>query len=446
MDKARVVVRKVAGRVYLDSISGHKQIASYSEGDEIITSLFDHYDNDVLINCRVEYDEFKILRVRHVISVEEFRTEIYLIVLHDHLGNDKIESIKRFRRHFPLQLKQAKDLVEKAISDRKNIVIDTVEQNEISDLDLALRSDSMVTSLQTARPIGAIWFSDFLALSENTEESETEPSEHIPLPENSRWREGYYYSDDLLTFYQWSKMREGKKTNALLIGDAGNGKTDFAKRFAGLLGYEFERINAAQKTYPESIFGKTVIEENSTKFVKNSATLAMERGRAVILIDEINRLHDPMIQNVFFSLLEERYTEIDAETIYVGSDVIFLLTANIGDEFTSTIEMDKGLYNRFHAVIKCDILPSDQEYKLIRSMLDQEKTEQLSFFLSAIREIEDFTFSTRQVLHMCDMLSDGIAWEIAIKWRILNSLTEDDLVLKKTIIDIFNAQGLGWIE
>jgi len=55
------------------------------------------------------------------------------------------------------------------------------------------------------------------------------------------------------------------------------------------------------------------------------------------------------------------------DTIKVAEGVTFIATANIGNEYTSTREMDKALLNRFTRV-EMDLLTEEEEHGLLTYM------------------------------------------------------------------------------
>ncbi|KKK43037.1 hypothetical protein LCGC14_3169070, partial [marine sediment metagenome] len=78
---------------------------------------------------------------------------------------------------------------------------------------------------------------------------------------------------------------------------------------------------------------------------------AIQTPGAIILLDELSRAHDDA-SNILMTVLDEnqRYLRIDempeTPTIAVAEGVVFLATANVGNEYTGTRVMDRALLDR----------------------------------------------------------------------------------------------------
>ena len=118
----------------------------------------------------------------------------------------------------------------------------------------------------------------------------------------------------------------------------------------------------------------------------------------------------------------QRYLRLDEAdgqaTVNVADGVTFIATANIGNEYTATRQLDKALLDRF-TVIEMDLLNEDEELGLLKYMFPTvEETE-----LSNVAKISYLTrteataenprissgISTRTSVEIAGLLFDGFS-------------------------------------
>jgi len=113
-------------------------------------------------------------------------------------------------------------------------------------------------------------------------------------------------------------------------------------------------------------------KEKGTFFSESLFVKAIQTPNSVILLDELTRAH-PDAWNILMTVLDsgQRYLRLDekdgSDTIKVADGVCFIATANIGNEYTSTRQLDKALMDRF-TVIEMDLLNEEEEFGLLRYM------------------------------------------------------------------------------
>ena len=87
----------------------------------------------------------------------------------------------------------------------------------------------------------------------------------------------------------------------------------------------------------------------------------------------------------------QRYLRLDEQdgqaTINVAEGVCFVSTANIGNEYTATRQLDKALLDRF-VIIEMDTLSDEQEHGLLSYMFPSVNTEEL-------KKVSSISFLTR---------------------------------------------------
>jgi MoxR-like ATPase len=143
--------------------------------------------------------------------------------------------------------------------------------------------------------------------------------------------------------------------NLLVVGPSGCGKTLLANSLKKGLGREdrFFYINLGSTQDPRStLIGNTHYDpEQGTYVALSYFARAIQTPNALILLDEASRAH-PEAHNILMTVLDysQRYLRIDekndSETVKVAEGVTFILTANVGSEYTATRTMDRALLDR----------------------------------------------------------------------------------------------------
>jgi MoxR-like ATPase len=99
---------------------------------------------------------------------------------------------------------------------------------------------------------------------------------------------------------------------------------------------------------------------------------AIQTPNTVIVLDEISRAH-PEAHNILMTVLDsgQRYLRLDeasdSPVVKVAEGVSFIASANIGNEYTSTRQLDRAIIDRF-TIIEMDTLTSDEETDLLQMM------------------------------------------------------------------------------
>ena len=143
--------------------------------------------------------------------------------------------------------------------------------------------------------------------------------------------------------------------NIMMVGPSGCGKTEAAFAVHETFpNREFFNFNLGASQDPRGmLIGNTHYDnENGTFFGEALFVKAIQTPGAVILLDELSREHDDA-SNILMTVLDDnqRYLRIDempeTPTIAVAEGVVFLATANVGNEYTGTRVMDRALLDRF---------------------------------------------------------------------------------------------------
>ena len=211
----------------------------------------------------------------------------------------------------------------------------------------------------------------------------------------------------------------------MMTGQAGCGKTLAAKSLVNALDRPDFYFNLGATQDPRStLIGNVHFDKKKGTFFSESLFVkAIQTENAVILLDELTRAH-PDAWNILMPVLDygQRYLRLDEAdgqtTIRVADGVTFIATANIGNEYTATRQLDKALLDRF-TVIEMDLLTQEEEYGLLKYMFPtvEEKTLENVSNITSLTRAEAMTenprissgVSTRTSVEIAGLLFDGFS-------------------------------------
>ena len=181
------------------------------------------------------------------------------------------------------------------------------------------------------------------------------------------------FMNELKWKYLIRNILRGK--NIMMTGPAGCGKTMAAKAAANSIeGYSMEIFNLGSTQDPRAtLIGNTQFDtKKGTVFSPSPFVKAIQTPNTVIVLDEITRAH-PEAHNILMSVLDagQRYLRLDEASdspiVKVAEGVSFIASANIGNEYTSTRQLDRAIVDRF-TIIEMDTLTSEEETSLLMMM------------------------------------------------------------------------------
>ena len=215
--------------------------------------------------------------------------------------------------------------------------------------------------------------------------------------------------------------------NIMMTGQAGCGKTLAAKSLINALDRPEFYFNLGATQDPRStLIGNVHFDKKKGTFFSESLFVkAIQTENAVILLDELTRAH-PDAWNILMTVLDygQRYLRLDEQdgqsTIKVAEGVCFVATANIGNEYTATRQLDKALMDRF-TVIEMDTLTDEEEAGLLTYLFPTVDTDTLSnvakiAFMTRQESLTDNPrissgVSTRTSVEIAGLLFDGFSLE-----------------------------------
>jgi len=215
--------------------------------------------------------------------------------------------------------------------------------------------------------------------------------------------------------------------NIMMTGMAGCGKTMAAKALVNSLDRPDFYFNLGATQDPRAtLIGNTHFDKKKgTYFSESLFVKALRTPNAVILLDELTRAH-PDAWNILMTVLDytQRYLRLDeqdgSETVKVADGVTFVATANIGNEYTATRQLDKALIDRF-TTIEMDVLNKEEESDLLEYMypnVDPSLLKNVGEIASMTRnEAKSQTarimsgISTRTSVEIAGLIFDGFSLE-----------------------------------
>ena len=231
-----------------------------------------------------------------------------------------------------------------------------------------------------------------------------------------------------------------KGKNLLLQGGAGSGKTTTARRTASALGRNFVTVNCASPDSAATFIGSTHFKEGQTEFKASAFLTAIQTPGTVILLDELSRI-DNLGMNLLMPILDpsQRKVTIDesylSETIEVAQDVTFIATANIGNSFTGTRQLDSALVSRFMQ-LHLPYLEVEGEVEMLLnevSGLQKEVADMVADFVCITRnEVKEdvpqieIPLDSRVSITLAEMVMNGFTLTEAVQLSILDKFDEDE--------------------
>jgi nitric oxide reductase NorQ protein len=222
-----------------------------------------------------------------------------------------------------------------------------------------------------------------------------------------------YKMDDLKWRFAVRTVLRGK--NIIIVGPKGTGKTVLAFTLRDTLDRPFFNIPMGASQDPRStLLGNVHFDPAKGTFVGEAEFIrAIQTENAIILLDEISRAH-PDAWNILMTPLDykQRFVRIDeapdTPVIPVANGVTFIMTANIGAQYTATRTMDAALLDRC-VVVEVGYLSRDQELELLKERVKGVDEKILLSIAACADEI-------RVLAKNGDTLTEGLSTRNTIEW------------------------------
>ena len=231
--------------------------------------------------------------------------------------------------------------------------------------------------------------------------------------------------------------------NIMMTGPAGCGKTMAAKAAANSIdGYRMEIFNLGSTQDPRAtLIGNTQFDtKKGTVFNPSPFVKAIQTPNTVVVLDEISRAH-PEAHNILMSVLDQgqRYLRLDeasdSPVVKVADGVSFIASANIGNEYTATRQLDRAIVDRF-TIIEMDTLSKTEETELLKMMYPSVNVN----LITSVAEITSMTRS--EVKKETPNLTNSLSTRTAVE---IGSLLYDGFTLEEaaeiTVYPLFDEAG-----
>lgn len=266
------------------------------------------------------------------------------------------------------------------------------------------------------------------------------------------WVGTHWLSSDEQTVFSAAAnaIDQGGWMNILLKGQSGYGKTTKFEALAKFLELPLVVVNCAVITDPEAWFGQPEASNGTTDFHLTEFAQAIQKGKCVIVLDEINRVSTE-IANPLFSLLDNtKKVVVHNKEVSVAPGIVFGATVNIGVKFAGTFLIDAALANRFDVAIEVQPMPQKEEGKMLKKLFSSLTDAEIDKILAVSGELRetvnrqglDIDVSTRSSIKLAMLMNLGMNLNEAIKFVILNMAPAED---RKPLQDVIKNLSAGVI-
>lgn len=241
-------------------------------------------------------------------------------------------------------------------------------------------------------------------------------------------------SDFFVSEENWDALWFGFQSEVpvLISGPSGCGKTGLVGVFGRALGVNVERFNFGAMSDPRgALLGNLHLEAGETRFISSRFVRAFEKGKQIILLDELNRASKDAL-NIMLPVLDgQGYLAMDDDPgtpqIKRGKGILFVATVNLGFEYTGTESLDRAVEDRFGVFLEMHFPPPDAETAILRMAAPSVAEKSLSQLVQianqqrrlALDQSFSRSISTRTLIVASKFMASGFTIEQAIRSCIL---------------------------
>ena len=239
-------------------------------------------------------------------------------------------------------------------------------------------------------------------------------SSKYPAPNVST---GFYIEDKNWNFLVRNIL---KHKNTMLVGPTGTGKTEIIMRICESLGIPCRVYDMGAMMDPlTDLLGSHRLGKSGESIFDYSKFVQDVQTPGVILLDELSRAPQ-QTNNILFPCLDlRRELPVDIadskskRRIKINPEVTFIATANIGQEYSGTSDLDAALINRF-TCLQVDYLPENIETSVlcVRTNIPMEYSQKIVSVANLLRQRYfegnlSKPISTRETISTAEMFVDG---------------------------------------
>ena len=270
----------------------------------------------------------------------------------------------------------------------------------------------------------------------------------VPVKEVKRIKDFFVIEHDVNVAFTAAvtTMRFKGTAKVMLTGPSGFGKTTAAKQLANKLGFNFVKVDCSILQEPTEIVHTISFRDGKTVYDETELVAALRSGKVIILFDELNRAY-PNVMNALLPLLDDTRTlTVGTQKYEVADEIIFVATANIGQQYVGTFSSDAALLNRFSLSAPVGDLTGEEEAMIVyhHTSLSMENSNEVVGVLRELRKTlthSTMDFSPRTAEAVAMALMAGMEMHAAFRAVLYAISPPEDW---KAIIDVLQARGYSY--
>ena len=225
-----------------------------------------------------------------------------------------------------------------------------------------------------------------------------------------------YYVDKRIRDMVTALTKKGN-ANFLLSGPPGSGKSSFAEQFAAVTGRPIFDVACGRMQEVGQWFGEMAFSPEHGTYYKTSAFVeALATPNCVILLDEINRVESPKVNNALLPILDHRqrvFVEEIGRDILVAEGVVIFATINEGLDFNGIDPIDLALRDRFYSIAMN--YPSMETISNIIRAKTKCSVQAAADLISVVTKVNSTkTLPMRDLLKAATLMASGIGLRDAV--------------------------------